>query len=71
MRTHDWRTAPGDADTWRCAGCSSAVVSISPPAGDGLGRLQLERGPPCDPARLLSPVPLDCDLAVVKGVMES
>lgn len=71
MRPHEWKTREADTVTWRCAGCSSTVVSISHPAGDSQGRLQLERGKRPGSAWMISPVPLDCDMAVVKGVMES
>lgn len=58
-------------EKWRCESCGWQVASISRPAPDGQGlRLELQRGQ-YSGARILSLVPLDCDDALVKGVMES
>ena len=70
MTGHEWERVPGipGADEWRCARCGFVTASVMRPERDGpAGVLWVYRsgGDPVE-----SP-DVNCDEAVVRGVMES
>ena len=56
---------------WHCPRCRQKTISIVLPVGNNRGGLRVERGSPSSPSVFLSRVPLDCDEAMVEGIMTS
>jgi hypothetical protein len=72
MRHHVWvGDLPSGHRTWICSRCGANDISLVEPYLDADGRLTLERGLPDDPAVILSLNFADCDMMIVREVMES